>query len=81
MKGAPAKPIKGTRSRSAFRVRVTDSARKGDATAGSGTGRAVTAASSRTGRASTGAGLNSSPSPMASRGMVRSEKRIAASRS
>ena len=81
MKGAPAKPISGTRSPRAVRARRTVSKTKGTVSAGSRSTSRSTSAGERTGRRMTGPSPreNSSPTPRGSTRSRMSAKRIAAS--
>ncbi len=81
MNGAPAKPMRGTRSASALRTRRTVSNTKPTASSTSTAGSARAAAAVRTGRAMRGPspGVNSSPTPSGSSTSRMSAKRIAAS--
>ena len=79
MKGAPEKPIRGTRPASSARRIRTASSTNGTSASGSGTRRARTCAWVRIGSAKTGAGVKASSMPMGSRGIRMSEKRMAAS--
>src|SRR3989304_1277210 len=81
VKGAPAKPISGTRSDSALRTFWIASKTKGVASRGSTSARPARSAAPRTGRWMTGPSplANSRPTPMASTGRRMSAKMIAAS--